>query len=61
MKYAVLLHEEHHMVKNYHGEGLELLQAHGDVDLITMKSGEEAAALEPFAGLMKKADAAVIG
>lgn len=61
MKYAVLLHEKHHVAKNYHGEGLDLLQAHGDVDLITMKSGEEAAALEPFAGLMKKADAAVIG
>ena len=61
MKYAVLLHEERHLARNYHSEGLELLRAHGDVDLITMKSGEEAAALEPFAGLMEKADAAVIG
>ena len=61
MRFAVLLHEEHHMARNYHGEGLSLLKEHGQVDLVTMKLGEEEAQLEPFVTLLKDADAAVIG
>lgn len=61
MKYAVLLHKERHMARNYHGEGLDLLKAHGDVETIIMTRGKEAEALEPYAELMKAADAAVIG
>lgn len=61
MKYAVLLHEERHMARNYHGKGMELLHANGDVELITMKRGEEKEKLEPYVEIMKDADAAVIG
>ena len=45
MHFAVLLHEDRHMARNYHGEGLELLREHGQVDLVTMRSGQETAAL----------------
>jgi phosphoglycerate dehydrogenase-like enzyme len=61
MRFAVLLHEERHMARNYHGEGCDLLREHGQVDLVTMKSGREEAAMEPFSALLKEADAAVIG
>ncbi|MEM7538196.1 MAG: NAD(P)-dependent oxidoreductase [Chloroflexota bacterium] len=61
MRFAVLLHEERHMARNYHGEGMDLLYAAGHVDLVTMKRGEEAAAMAPFVANMREADAAVIG
>ena len=61
MRFAVLLHEDNHMARNYHGEGIDQLREHGQVDLVTMRSGEEAAALEPFMALLKEADAAIIG
>lgn len=61
MRFAVLLHEDRHMARNYHGEGLDLLRTHGQVDLITMKSGQESAALAPYVALLKEADAGVIG
>ena len=61
MRFALLLHEDRHIARNYHGEGLELLRNHGQVDVVTMKSGEEAAALEPFVAHLKAADAGVIG
>ena len=61
MRFAVLLHEDHHIARNYHGEGYDRLAEHGQVDLVTMRSGQEAAALEPFIARLKGADAAVIG
>ncbi len=61
MRFVVLLHEDHHIASNFHGEGCDLLREHGQVDLVTMRSGQEAAALEPFIALLKEADAAVIG
>ncbi len=61
MRFAVLLHEDRHMARNYHGEGLELLNRYGQVDLVTMKTGQEEAALAPFVEYLKQADAGVIG
>lgn len=61
MRFAVLLHEDHHIARNYHGEGIDQLRTHGQVDLVTMQSGQEAAALDPFIVLLKGADAGVIG
>ena len=61
MRFAVLLHEDHHMARNYHGEGIDHLRDHGQIDLVTMQSGQETAALDPFIAHLKEADAAVIG
>jgi phosphoglycerate dehydrogenase-like enzyme len=61
MRFAVLLHEDNHIARNYHGEGYDLLREHGQVDLVTMRSGQEEAALEPFIAVLKGADAGVIG
>ena len=61
MCYVVLLHEEHHIASNFHSEGCALLREHGQVDIVTMRSGQETAALEPFSARLKEADAAVIG
>ena len=61
MRFAVLLHEDRHMARNYHGEGLELLRQAGHVDLVTMKRGEEAAGHDPYVAYLKEADAGVIG
>lgn len=61
MRFALLLHEDRHIARNYHGEGLDLLHEHGQVDLITMKDGQETAALAPYVELLKQADAGVIG
>ena len=61
MRFAVLLHEDRHMARNYHGEGLDLLRDHGHVDLVTMKSGQETAAMGPFVDYLQAADAGVIG
>ena len=56
-----MLHEEHHIASNFHSEGCALLREHGQVDIVTMRSGQETAALEPFSARLKEADAAVIG
>lgn len=61
MRFAVLLHEDNHIARNYHSEGLDQLRKHGQVDIVTMQSGQEEAALDPFVSLLKKADATVIG
>jgi phosphoglycerate dehydrogenase-like enzyme len=60
MRFAVLLHEDSHIAKDIHLEGLDLLRQHGQVDVVTMKRGQGQAELEPYLALMKAADAAVI-
>ena len=61
MRFVVLLHEEHHIGSNFHGEGCDLLREHGQVDIVAMRSGQEAAAFDQFLALLKEADGAVIG
>ena len=61
MRYVVLLHEKHHIGSDFHSEGCDLLREHGQVDIVAIRSGEEAAAFEQFLALLKEADGAVIG
>ncbi len=61
MQLAVLLNEDKHISKNLHGEGMELLREFGQVDLVTMRTGEEEKALEPFVALLEEADAGIVG
>ena len=61
MRYVVLLHEELHIDSNFHGEGCALLREHGQVEIVTIRRGEEEAAFEQFLAALKQADAAVIG
>ena len=61
MQLAVLLNEDKHIAKNLHGEGMEHLGEFGQVDLVTMRTGEEEKALEPFVALLEEADAGIVG
>ncbi|MEM7132233.1 MAG: NAD(P)-dependent oxidoreductase [Chloroflexota bacterium] len=61
MKFVVLLYEDYHIANDFHSEGCDLLREHGQVDIVSMRSGEEEAGFERFVALLKEADAAVIG
>ena len=61
MRYAVLLHENLHIASNFHSEGCALLREHGQVEIVTIRRGEETAAFEEFLAHLKEVDAAVIG
>ncbi|MBV7335004.1 hypothetical protein KFU94_43555 [Chloroflexi bacterium TSY] len=61
MRFVVLLHEEYHIASDFHSEGVDLLRTHGQVDIVTMRSGQDAAAFDQFIARLKEADAAVIG
>ena len=39
MRFAVLLHEDGHIARDYHIDGLSHLQKQGEVDLFKIKSG----------------------
>ena len=36
MRFAVLLHEQRHMARNYHSAGIDFLRTQGQVDVVTM-------------------------
>jgi D-3-phosphoglycerate dehydrogenase len=57
----MLLREDFHVARNYHGEGCDLLRTHGQVDIVTIREGQEAEALHQFLSLLKTSDGAVIG
>ena len=61
MRFAVLLHEDGHIARDYHIDGLSHLQKQGEVDLFKIKSGQEMATLDRFFTHLKEVDAAVIG
>ena len=61
MRFCVLLREDFHVARNYHGEGCDLLRTHGEVDIVTIRNGQEAEALHQFLSMMKASDGAVIG
>ena len=61
MRFAVLLHEDRHIARDLHREGMDHLREHGHIDLVTMRTGEEEKALDPFIEILKEADAGIIG
>ena len=61
MRFCVLLREDFHVARNYHGEECDLLRTHGQVDIVTIREGQEAEALHQFLSLLKTSDGVVIG
>ncbi|MCZ6678952.1 MAG: NAD(P)-dependent oxidoreductase [Candidatus Poribacteria bacterium] len=61
MRFSVLLREDFHIARHYQSEGCDLLRAHGQVDIATIKSGQEQEGLDQFLSSMKEADGAVVG
>ena len=61
MNFSVLLRQDPHIDLDYHSEGCDLLRQEGQVDIVTIQSGDEEEAMEEFLSLLKTSDAAVIG
>ena len=61
MRFAVLLHEDGHITRNYHIDGLNYLQQKGKVDLFKIIDGQEKVTLDRFSAHIKQVDAVVIG
>ena len=61
MRFSVLIHEDGHIARDYHIDGLSHLQEKGKVDIFVIKGGQETKALDRFFSNLKEVDAAVIG